>query len=79
MHPDPVRRRNCLMTRIIPLLALTLPLFGLAACNGNTNHPVGAPTGIRAESGGGVQQLNRVPGVNATAPGAGVVSRTTIR
>ena len=42
-----------------------LTLLALAACNGNTSHPVGAPTGIRAQSGGGTQQLDRVPGNNA--------------
>ncbi len=63
------------MTKLIPLLGL----LALAACNGNDAHPLAAPTGIRAESGGGVQQLNQVPGVNASASNAGVISRTRVQ
>ena len=47
--------------RIIMLLLTTLPLLACA----QATHPVAAPTGIKAESGGGEQQLG-VTGVGGT-------------
>ncbi|MGI4951444.1 MAG: hypothetical protein ACRYGM_06535 [Janthinobacterium lividum] len=57
------------MTRTLCLLLA----LAASAC-ANPNAPVAAPSGIRAESGGGEQQLRQVRGQNV---GVGGVLKTT--
>ena len=61
------------MTRTALLLLSALSPLALSAC-ANPTAPVAAPTGLRAESGGGEQELGLVKGNNV---GVGGVLKTT--
>ena len=65
MHPGRLPGRSGGMIKSAALLSVLL----LAAC-ANPTAPTAAPSGIRAQSGGGEQQLGQVRGANVGVGGA---------